>query len=54
MREPGPLQAGMTVAGPSVEAVIARLRRIDDELPGSDGAAVFNRVYLTVTRRETA
>ena len=29
--------------------VITRLRRIDDELPRSDGAAAFNRMYLTVT-----
>jgi hypothetical protein len=36
-------------AGSSVQDVIARLRRIDDELPPSDGAAVFNRMYLTVT-----
>jgi hypothetical protein len=33
----------------SVQDVIARLRRIDDELPPGDGAAVFNRMYLTVT-----
>jgi hypothetical protein len=54
MREPGPLQAGMTITGPSVEAVIARLRGIDRELPGSDGAAVFNHVYLTVTEEVAA
>jgi hypothetical protein len=39
----------MPAAGSSVHDVIARLRRIDDELPSSDGAAVFNRMYLTVT-----
>jgi hypothetical protein len=33
----------------SVRDVIARLRRIDDELAPDDGAAVFNRMYLTVT-----
>ncbi|HZJ07189.1 MAG TPA: DUF5995 family protein, partial [Nocardioidaceae bacterium] len=33
----------------SVQDVIAHLRRIDDQLPSGDGAAVFNRVYLTVT-----
>ena len=54
MREPGLLQADMTTTGPSVEAVIARLRGIDEELPGSDGAAVFNRVYLTVTEEVAA
>jgi hypothetical protein len=54
MREPGPLQADTTTSRPSVDAVIARLRRIDDELPGSDGAAVFNRVYLTVTEEVAA
>ena len=36
-------------AGSSVQDVITRLRRIDDELPRGDGAAVFNRMYLTVT-----
>jgi hypothetical protein len=36
-------------AGTSVQDVITRLRRIDDELPRSDGAAAFNRMYLTVT-----
>ena len=54
MRESGPLQADTTTTGPSVAAVIARLRGIDDELPGSDGAAVFNRVYLTVTEEVAA
>jgi uncharacterized protein DUF5995 len=39
----------VTTVGSSVQGVIARLRRIDDELPSSDGAAVFNRMYLTVT-----
>jgi hypothetical protein len=37
-----------------VQGVIARLRRIDDELPPSDGAAVFNRMYLTVTEAVAA
>ena len=54
MNEPGSLRADMSVARPSVEAVLARLRGIDDELPGSDGAAVFNRVYLTVTEEVAA
>ena len=54
MREPGPLQAEMTTTGPSVDAVLVRLRRINDELPGGDGAAVFNRVYLTVTEEVAA
>ena len=41
-------------AGSSVQDVIARLRRIDDELPRGDGAAVFNRMYLTVTETVAA
>ena len=41
-------------AGSSVQDVIARLRRIDDELPRGDGAAVFNRMYLTVTEAVAA
>ncbi|MDT7785614.1 MAG: hypothetical protein QOF58_4033 [Pseudonocardiales bacterium] len=40
--------------GEPVAAVIERLHRIDEELPGSDGAAVFNRVYLTVTEEVAA
>ena len=39
----------MAAAGSSVQDVVARLRRIDHELPADDGAAVFNRMYLTVT-----
>jgi hypothetical protein len=54
MRDAGPLQADMTTTGPSVESVIARLRRIDDELSAGDGAAVFNRVHLTVTEEVAA
>jgi len=37
-----------------VQDVIARLRSIDHELPTSDGAAVFNRLYLTVTEQVAA
>lgn len=37
-----------------MQDVIARLRRIDDELPTGDGAAVFNRMYLTVTETVAA
>lgn len=37
-----------------VSDVIARMREIDDELPASDGVAVFNRMYLTVTERIAA
>ena len=37
-----------------MQDVIARLRRIDDELPPGDGAAVFNRMYLTVTESVAA
>jgi hypothetical protein len=36
-------------ADDSVADVITHLRRIDAELPPSDGAAVFNQMYLTVT-----
>ncbi|MFF5473421.1 DUF5995 family protein [Streptomyces achromogenes] len=43
---------------PSVDAVVARMRALDADLPARDGVAVFNRVYLTVTeevgRRLTA
>jgi hypothetical protein len=38
----------------SVDDVIARLREIDEELSHDDGAAVFNRMYLTVTERIAA
>ena len=38
----------------SVDDVIAGLRAIDAELPGDDGAAVFNRMYLSVTERIAA
>lgn len=31
--------------------VVVRLRRINDELPRNDGAAVFNRMYLTITEQ---
>ena len=35
----------------TIDGVLARMREIDAELPGGDGVAVFNRVYLTVTER---
>jgi len=35
----------------TVAEVVERLREIDDALPATDGVAVFNRVYLTVTER---
>lgn len=41
-------------AGSSVQEVVRRLRRIDGELPPDDGAAVFNRMYLTVTESVAA
>jgi len=44
----------MSAIGSSVQDVIARLRSIDDELPSGDGAAVFNRMYLTVTEMVAA
>ncbi|MFG2787884.1 DUF5995 family protein [Streptomyces sp. NPDC048419] len=33
----------------SVDTVVSRLRALDASLPGGDGVAVFNRVYLAVT-----
>jgi hypothetical protein len=44
----------MAAAGSSVQDVVTRLRRIDGELPPDDGAAVFNRMYLTVTESVAA
>jgi hypothetical protein len=38
----------------SIDGVIARLQEIDGELPAADGVAVFNRMYLTVTRQIAA
>ena len=38
----------------TVDGVVAQLREIDAELPGDDGVAVFNRMYLTVTERIAA
>src|SRR3954470_4290349 len=38
----------------SWSGLIPHLRRIDDELPPGDGAAVFNRMYLTVTESVAA
>lgn len=32
-----------------MEAVLARMRALEERLPPQDGVAVFNRVYLTVT-----
>ena len=50
-RLPGP---DVTTAGSPVQDVLARLRGIDDELSPGDGAAVFNRMYLTVTESVAA
>lgn len=33
-----------------MEAVLARMRALDERLPAQDGVAIFNRVYLTVTQ----
>lgn len=44
----------MSAAGAKVQDIVARLRSIDNELPGNDGAAVFNRMYLTVTEAVAA
>lgn len=41
----------ISATGASVQDVIARLRRIGDQLPSSDGAAVFNGMYVTVTEQ---
>jgi Family of unknown function (DUF5995) len=38
----------------TIAGVIDRLRTIDAELPKTDGAAVFNRAYLTVTEQIAA
>ena len=32
-----------------VDAVVERMRALDERLPRTDGVAVFNRVYLSVT-----
>ncbi len=37
-------------AVPQVEAAVARMRAVSAGLPEGDGVAVFNRVYLSVTR----
>jgi hypothetical protein len=42
------------VGAASVQDIVARLRSIDDELPGDDGAAVFNHMYLAVTEQVAA
>jgi hypothetical protein len=44
----------MSAAAASVQDVLVRLHRIDEDLPGSDGAAVFNRMYITVTEQVAA
>ena len=41
---------GDTALGATVDAVLARMRALDAALPPRDGLAVFNRVYLAVTR----
>lgn len=38
----------------TVEGVIARLEEIDAAVPATDGVAVFDHMYLTVTRRIAA
>ncbi|MCX3059208.1 DUF5995 family protein [Streptomyces beihaiensis] len=43
-------QAPTPAAGPGVDSVIARMRALAAQLPPRDGVAVFNRVYLSVTR----
>ncbi|MEG3630372.1 DUF5995 family protein [Streptomyces poriticola] len=39
----------LTTAVGTVDTVLSRMRELDSALPGRDGIAVFNRVYLTVT-----
>lgn len=34
-----------------MDDVLARMREIDADLPATDGVAIFNRMYLTVTER---
>ncbi|MFJ2780927.1 DUF5995 family protein [Kitasatospora sp. NPDC087315] len=47
---PGPrLGPGLGPGLGKVDGVIGRLREIGAGLPGGDGVAVFNRMYLTVT-----
>ena len=45
---------GWMASAGSVQDVVRRLRRIAAELPPDDGAAVFNRMYLTVTESVAA
>lgn len=42
------------IALSTVDDVLTKMRSIDSELPSRDGAAVFNRMYLTVTERVAA
>jgi hypothetical protein len=44
----------VSAIGTSVQDVVARLQRIDAELPSGDGAAVFNSMYLSVTDQVAA
>ncbi|NMM22146.1 MAG: hypothetical protein HHJ11_01375 [Phycicoccus sp.] len=44
----------MGATGASLKDVVTRLRAINDALPSDDGAAVFNRMYLTVTEQVAA
>ncbi|MFV0137142.1 DUF5995 family protein [Streptomyces sp. HMX87] len=39
----------VTTAVGTVDTVLSRMRALDTDLPGRDGVAVFNRVYLAVT-----
>ncbi|MGA8247446.1 MAG: DUF5995 family protein [Nocardioides sp.] len=38
----------------TVDGVLARMREVDAQLSATDGVAVFNRMYLTVTERIAA
>ncbi|WP_329215506.1 DUF5995 family protein [Streptomyces sp. NBC_01485] len=45
-----PWGVDVDTVGPSVDDVLARMHALDATLPPFDGVAVFNRVYLAVTR----
>jgi hypothetical protein len=44
------VETDVDTVGTSVDDVLARMRALDATLPPQDGIAVFNRVYLAVTR----
>jgi hypothetical protein len=46
---PGTATSARPAAPPSLDGTLARLRALDSAWPASDGVAVFNGVYLSVT-----